>query len=239
MLVPGVQTTAGAFNATAGAATPVAFINQGFGFTTAGALAIDTDSPTGTVYYKGFRMNPSTGAVYGTTTRTGSDVYAEGIRRTTVGQLVYEATTPVAFASGNPISSNNALAINSVSQALLPPNQSITSSNPGGSAIAGIRVNASGQLESRQQAVYANIMAWVFPGGSNPSDYEVLFTPLVGTPTGSATNTWINAGTSPEWDASAGVLGISTVIGTMFIRRADTQQIVAICAVTLIASGLL
>ena len=111
MLVPGIPTTAGAFRATAGAATPVAFINQGFGFTAAGVLAIDTDAPTGSIYYKGFRMNPATGAVYGTTSTSGSDAYLEGIRVTTLGQIVYEAAAPVAFASGNPVTATPALAV--------------------------------------------------------------------------------------------------------------------------------
>ncbi len=114
MLVPGVQTTAGAVNATAGAATPVSFINQGFGFTVAGALAIDTDVPTGGIYNKGFRMNPISGALYGTTTQAGDDVYQEGVRRSALGQLVYEVAAPVAFSSGNPVSSNSAFCINPV-----------------------------------------------------------------------------------------------------------------------------
>jgi hypothetical protein len=110
MLVPGVSFTAGTVNVTAGAATPVSFINEGFGFTAAGALAVDTDAPTGSVYYKGFRMNPTTGAVYGTTTQAGSDDYHEGIRRSNIGQLVYEAAVPVAYSSRNPVTANNAFA---------------------------------------------------------------------------------------------------------------------------------
>lgn len=114
MLVPGVTFTGGAVNATAGAATPVSFINQGFGFTATGALAIDTDAPTGSAYYKGFRMNPTSGAVYGTTTTAVDDTYHEGIRRTTSGQLVYEAAAVVAYSSGNPVTANNAFAINPI-----------------------------------------------------------------------------------------------------------------------------
>ncbi len=116
MLVPGVIFGAtGAVQATAGAATPASFINQGFGFTTAGALAIDTDAPTGSAYNKGFRVNPSTGAVYGTTSTAGSDTWHEGIRRSASGQLVYEAGSPTAFTSRNPITTNGVFAIESVS----------------------------------------------------------------------------------------------------------------------------
>lgn len=74
-----------------------------------GSLAVDTDVPAGSTFCKGFRLNAS-GAVYGTTTPTGSEQYIEGIPVTPSGQLLYEAAATVTFASGNPMTANGRLA---------------------------------------------------------------------------------------------------------------------------------
>lgn len=115
MLVPGWAINGGlSVIATAGPAVVVSHINQGFGFTTGlggRVLAIDTDSPAGDAYYKGFRMNPTSGAVYGTTTTAVDDVFIEGIRVTTAGQLVYEDSIAASFNSGNPLAAGGPLAV--------------------------------------------------------------------------------------------------------------------------------
>lgn len=115
MLVPGVAVNNGVqWFATAAPGVAVSHINQGFGFVAGlgGAiLAIDTDTPAGSVWYKGFRMNPTTGAVYGTTTTADSDIYIEGIRATVDGQLVYADDIAASFNSGNPLATGGALAV--------------------------------------------------------------------------------------------------------------------------------
>jgi hypothetical protein len=107
MLVPGVTFVSGRVDITAGAAQTPDFINQGFGFMNDGSLAVDTNAPSSGIYYKGFQMN-SSGAVHGTTVRSAGDVYHEGIRRTTIGQLVYELAAATGYSSRNPVTSNDA-----------------------------------------------------------------------------------------------------------------------------------
>lgn len=110
MLVPGVIFSAvRRVDITAGAGQTPDFINQGFGFMNDGTLAVDTNAPSSGIYYKGYQMNAS-GAVHGTTTQSATDVYHEGVRRTTIGQLVYEfaAVGLNSFSSRNPVTANNA-----------------------------------------------------------------------------------------------------------------------------------
>lgn len=113
MLVPGMTfTAAGRTNATIGAATAANFQGQGgFGFMANGNLAIDTNAPAGTTYVKGIRLN-SSGALYGTTTQSGTDAWVEGIRVTSIGQIVYQSANPANFASGNPITATGSFSVN-------------------------------------------------------------------------------------------------------------------------------
>jgi hypothetical protein len=110
MLVPGVVFTSGRVDITAGAGQTPDFINQGFGFMNDGSLAVDTNAPADGAFYKGFHMSDS-GAVFGTTTRGVTDVYHEGIRRSTGGQIVYESAAASAYSSRNPVTSNNAFGV--------------------------------------------------------------------------------------------------------------------------------
>jgi hypothetical protein len=104
MLVPGVTFSAsGRVVALIGSNPPVAYINQGFGFSVANELCIDTDSPPlGNSFCKGYSINPS-GAVYGSDQQTVDDVHSEGIRMSPEGQLVFEQSDPQVFHSGNPL----------------------------------------------------------------------------------------------------------------------------------------
>ena len=111
MLVSGLVFTGGRVFIEAGAGQVPDFISGGFGFMdSANALAVDTDAPAGSVYVKGFRMSPN-GAVYGTTTPDDADVYHEGIRRSTAGQIVYEAAAASTYSSRNPVTSNGRFGI--------------------------------------------------------------------------------------------------------------------------------
>ena len=112
MLTPDMKfTVAGRVDALVAAAPAVAFQGQGgFGFSIDERLAIDTDPPAGSTYVKGFRLNAS-GAVYGTLTTDPTDVWEEGIRRTTIGQIVFEIADPVTFSSRNPITAAGNFAV--------------------------------------------------------------------------------------------------------------------------------
>jgi len=85
-------------------------INEGLGLMNNGSLAIDTAAPSGSLYDRGMRQN-SSGALFGTTTVSGSDIFIEGVRFTSGGVLVYQLATPDTFVNGNPIKTNGALAV--------------------------------------------------------------------------------------------------------------------------------
>lgn len=91
-----------------GANPTVARIVNGFGVAANGTLCIDTNAPAGSLYCKGFRINAN-GALYGTTTTTGS-LSIEGVRVSDAGAVVYAAAAPQAYVNGNPIRTNGALA---------------------------------------------------------------------------------------------------------------------------------
>lgn len=110
MLVPGVIFTSSRVDITAGAAQTPDFFNQGFGFMSDGTLAVDTDAPAGSNFTKGFRQSAA-GAVYGTTSANSTDLWIEGIRISTAGQIVYESAATVEFSSRNPITSNGRFAV--------------------------------------------------------------------------------------------------------------------------------
>lgn len=112
MLVPGLTFGAGSrVAATIGAGTTPNFFSQGVGFMTGGNLAIDTSAPAGSSYRGGIRMS-SAGAVYGTTSVSGTDIWFGGLRISALGQLVYEAAAATNYANGNPITANGRLAVN-------------------------------------------------------------------------------------------------------------------------------
>lgn len=110
MLAPGMSFSSSRVNTTIGAGTAADFINQGVGFMNNGDLAIDTDTPTGTNWKAGIRLN-STGAIYGTTSTAGTDVFVEGLRVSEDGAVVYESAATSFFNNGNPYTSNGRLAV--------------------------------------------------------------------------------------------------------------------------------
>lgn len=110
MFAPGMKFTSGRVDTTIGAGTAADFINEGIGFMNNGDLAIDTDAPSGSNFKGGIRLN-STGAVYGTTSTAGTDVYVEGLRVSSSGQLVYESAAATSYFNGNPYTSNGRFAV--------------------------------------------------------------------------------------------------------------------------------
>lgn len=110
MLVPGVTFTAtGRIACGISAGNVPDYINGGFGFRNNGELCIDIDAPVGNFYVKGFRMSAA-GAVYGVSVPD-SGGFAEGIYRNADGRIVYDPADPVVFASGNPITVNDLIAV--------------------------------------------------------------------------------------------------------------------------------
>lgn len=109
MLAPGATFSSGRVDITADAEQTPDYINQGFGFMDDGSLAVDTDTPDGSHWCGGFRMSAA-GAVYGTTSATGSDVWVSGVRVSALGQLVYEAAAATAYQNGNPQTANGRFA---------------------------------------------------------------------------------------------------------------------------------
>lgn len=112
MLVAGINFVAGGrVFAAIGSNPAVAFINQGYGFFSGQAIAIDTDAPAGNNFNAGMRINPN-GAVYGTATPAGTDIYCDGLRISNLGQVVYESADAVTFVNGNPITAAGLFAVN-------------------------------------------------------------------------------------------------------------------------------
>lgn len=112
MLAPGMTINSnGRVESTIGAGTAPDFFNQGIGFMTNGELAIDTNAPAGSVYRNGIRQSAA-GALYGTTSTAGSDVWIGGLRVSVDGQLVYEAANAASYVNGNPLTSNGVFAVN-------------------------------------------------------------------------------------------------------------------------------
>jgi hypothetical protein len=112
MLTPGLTFGTGArVAATIGAGTTPDFSSGGFGFMNGGNLAIDTNAPSGAIYEKGLRLS-AVGALYGTTTQSGTDAWIEGIRISSLGQIVYESANAANFASGNPVTAAGNFAVN-------------------------------------------------------------------------------------------------------------------------------
>jgi hypothetical protein len=111
LIVPGESFTDGRLNITASNGQAPDYLSQGFGFMDDGSLAVDTDTPAGSIWNKGFRLN-ATGAVYGTTSTAGSDVWIGGLRVSTAGAVVYEDAAAVGAVNGDPYTSNARLSVN-------------------------------------------------------------------------------------------------------------------------------
>jgi hypothetical protein len=98
-------------NISAGLAKVADRIVEGIGRMNDGSLAIDTAAPSGSNYSRGFRLN-SSGAIFGTTATAGTDQWIEGLRVSSLGQLVYEVAASTSFVNGNPLTANGRFAVN-------------------------------------------------------------------------------------------------------------------------------
>lgn len=87
------------------------FVNEGFGFKSNGALAMDTAAVSGTNWCGGFRIN-NTACIFVTTATAGTDVWKSGLRISKDGQLVIEVAVGTSFVNGNPLTANGVFAVN-------------------------------------------------------------------------------------------------------------------------------
>lgn len=86
------------------------FVYGGFGFTSAGALCLDDADPAESVFNAGFRVNP-TGCIYVITVTAVTDVWLQGLRCSSAGRLVVQASAGSAFVNGNPLGAALVLAV--------------------------------------------------------------------------------------------------------------------------------
>lgn len=111
MISPGATLRAdGTLPVTIGAGQAANFVNEGIGFMNNGSVAIDTNAPSGGLSDRGYSIN-STGALFGTTVVSGTDLFIEGVRVTTLGQVVYVLAIPTQFVNGNPVGAQGELAV--------------------------------------------------------------------------------------------------------------------------------
>lgn len=88
-------------------------IKDGIGLMDDGSLAIDTATPAGAIYVKGFRMSPL-GAVYG---EEGGTVvnFLQGVGVTAAGAIAYVLDdSPDVFVNGNPVLHTGELTVEAV-----------------------------------------------------------------------------------------------------------------------------
>lgn len=110
MLTPGIALSSGRFDITASAGpTATAWFQGGFGKGANDVLLVDTDTPAGSLWIEGYRVN-TTGCIYGTTSANSTDLWVHGLRVSAAGAIVYEAAAPTHWVNGNPITSNGRLA---------------------------------------------------------------------------------------------------------------------------------
>lgn len=88
-------------------------IKDGIGLMDDGSLAVDTNTPAGEIYVKGFRISPL-GAVYGEQDGTVVNVL-QGVGATSAGAIAYVLDdSPDAFANGNPVLHTGELTVEAV-----------------------------------------------------------------------------------------------------------------------------
>lgn len=102
MIVAGVTFTVDEVLATVGAEVEPDIIKDGIGLMDDGSLAIDTDTPAGSIYHHGFRMSVL-GAVYGEQDGTVA-YFLQGVGVTEDGAIAYVVDdAPDVFVNGNPV----------------------------------------------------------------------------------------------------------------------------------------
>ena len=101
---------------------------------------------------------------------------------------------------------------------------------PPGPAGASITMNAGGYAYENATSVFQ----WLKSGAA--SDYDVMFSAIAGaTPSGSATGSWLNLGTTRSWSLSQSVGGRKYCTGTLSIRPAGGGATLATCTVSITA----
>lgn len=111
MIAPGCAVEANSsLSITVGAANVPAAIQNGMGFESDGSLCGDTGAPAGSFYCGGFRMSAA-GALYVKDATDSSDIFIQGVRCSTLGQVIYEASAPNNYQNGNPQETDGSLSV--------------------------------------------------------------------------------------------------------------------------------
>jgi len=111
MLAPNATyTAAGRLNAVASIGPTANYVVGGIGFSSAGNIIIDTNAASSPTFDAGMAQSAG-GAIYGTTTTAGTDIFQNALRFTSAGVLVYVQADPVRVVNGNPLDANGALCI--------------------------------------------------------------------------------------------------------------------------------
>jgi hypothetical protein len=146
------------------------YFDQGVGFVTGGAIAVDDSAPTGSLYSNGLRVNAS-GALYVTEETDPSDVWVQGLRVSALGQIVIELADPTQVSNGNPITANGLLACSGMSPGLgwtFTPDPPVVTNNLTTSVSVGIDVTFNST--DNKYADFIAIVAMYKVASAQPSD---------------------------------------------------------------------
>ena len=111
MLAPGAtRLTSGRVVATLTPGPTAAYVNEGIGYDAAGNVLLDSNAVAGSAVYASIARSAG-GAMYGTTTVSGTDVIVGGLRISLSGQLVVVQANPLLVENGNPLDANGAWCI--------------------------------------------------------------------------------------------------------------------------------
>jgi hypothetical protein len=102
-------TAAGRVVATLSAGPTATLQVNGFGFA-AGVVVLDSNAIAGSIVMDGIARSAA-GAMYGTTSTAGTDVFLGGMRLSATGQLVVAQADPARIVNGNPVDANGAWCI--------------------------------------------------------------------------------------------------------------------------------
>jgi hypothetical protein len=108
---------------------------------------------------------------------------------------------------------------------------------PGGSATAGFRIDADGQIYYRQGGSYIAQYSWVTPNG-NAGNYECRWVTGGSTPdtTPAASGTWVACTSDRTWEENA--VGTDVIHSfTVELRRAGTSTVLKSVTIGLAARG--
>lgn len=163
----------------------------------------------------GISLNASTGAISGTTSSSGS--YSGTFRVTDAGGKTADVAWAFAITASVSIQSRTVSFVNSTL-----------------ATAAGWRIASDGNVSTRQGGVYIAQETWLLSGAS--SDYEVRCSYTGTAPSGDATGTWLDAGTTREWfvqDAVADGVSVDSVLTVQLRLKGGPGTILSTATINL------